>query len=73
MHAVIGATQMGNLVTYMTSYMRVHVSTDINYGQNIWLSSVGVTAFALFTIAGGYLTRLIPFRGVVWIGLFTVW
>lgn len=72
LHGVIGATSMGNVITYMTSYMRFYVNKSANYGENIWISSIGVTAFALFTIIGGYLNRLLPYRAVISIGLLII-
>lgn len=72
LHMVIGAVQMGNIITYITSYMRFYVSKDNNYGRNIWISSVNVLAFTIFTIISGYMTRKVPFRSVIFLGVLLI-
>ena len=68
LHMLIGAVQMGNIITYITSYMRFYVSKDNNYGRNTWISSVIVLAFTIFTIISGYMTRKVSFRSVIFLG-----
>ncbi|XP_027202251.1 uncharacterized protein LOC113796224 [Dermatophagoides pteronyssinus] len=68
LHMLIGAVQMGNIITYITSYMRFYVSKDNNYGRNTWISSVIVLAFTIFTIISGYMTRKVSFRAVIFLG-----
>ncbi|KAF7489185.1 hypothetical protein SSS_01632 [Sarcoptes scabiei] len=69
LHMIIGACQMGNIITYITSYMRFYVSKDNNYGRNVWISSVIVLAFTIFTIISGYMTRKVSFRSVIFLGV----
>ena len=69
LHIIIGATLLGNIVTYITSYIRFYVSKENNYGRNIWIQSVSVLAFTIFTIISGYMTRKVPFRGVIFLGV----
>ncbi|OTF79062.1 hypothetical protein BLA29_010045 [Euroglyphus maynei] len=68
LHMLIGAVQLGNIITYITSYMRFYVSKDNNYGRNTWVSSVIVLAFTIFTIISGYMTRKVSFRAVIFLG-----
>lgn len=72
LHVVIGATMLGNIVTYITSYIRFYVSKENNYGRNIWITSVSVLAFTLFTIVSGYMTRKVPFRAVIFLGVIMI-
>lgn len=72
LHAVIGANQLGNIVTYMTAYLRLYVSKEITYSKDMWFTSVIVLAFTLFTIIGGYMTRKIPMKGVLFLGVITI-
>ena len=69
LHAVIGANQLGNIVTYMTSYLKYYVSKDITYSKDMWFTSITVLAFTMFTIAGGYMTRKVPLKGVLFLGI----
>ncbi|KAH9501496.1 LOW QUALITY PROTEIN: uncharacterized protein LOC124496394 [Dermatophagoides farinae] len=72
LHMLVGAVQMGNIITYITSYMRFYVSNDNNYGRNTWISSVIVLAFTIFTIMSGYMTRKVSFRSVIFLGAFLI-
>lgn len=69
LHGVIGANQLGNIVTYMTAYIRRYVSPEVTYSQDMWFTSMTVLAFTLFTITGGYLTRTISLKWVLFIGV----
>jgi len=72
LHAVIGANQLGNIITYMTSYLRLYVSKEITYSKDMWFTSMTVLAFTMFTILGGYMTRKIPLKGVLFLGVCTI-
>ena len=69
LHGLTGANQLGNIITYMTSYMHKYVSKEITYSKDLWFTTISVLAFTIFTIIGGYSIRVIPLRGVLFIGV----
>ncbi len=72
LHGVIGANQLGNIVTYMTAYLRLNVSPEITYSKDMWFTSVTVLAFTLFTIIGGYMQRKLALKWVLFIGVVAI-
>ncbi|KAG1683636.1 Oxalate:formate antiporter [Nymphon striatum] len=44
----------GNMTTYVTSYMRVHLAPDITYEDTVWVLSAGALGLPVFMTASGY-------------------
>ncbi|CAG2161080.1 unnamed protein product [Oppiella nova] len=58
LHLMVGSgNTLANLNTYMTSYLRQKASRDANFGESVWYTPVGVTAFTLFTIISGFIVN----------------
>uniref|UniRef100_A0A183T0V7 MFS domain-containing protein n=1 Tax=Schistocephalus solidus TaxID=70667 RepID=A0A183T0V7_SCHSO len=59
---------IGNLITYITSYIKQKVDPDFNTGSAVWISAIALAVQGISMPLGGALLPKIGYRAVVIIG-----
>ena len=64
-HLILGTFYtLGNVNTYLTSYLRAHVDPDITYASSIWLNAAFMLGQGTLMMAGGIMENKIGPRQV---------
>lgn len=59
-HLILGTFYtFGNVNTYLTSYLRVHVDHDITYASSIWINAAFMLGQGTLMMAGGIMENKI--------------
>ena len=66
LHLTLGTLYcFGNLNTYMTSYLRIHVHPGIEYSDMIWVPCLATVSQGLFMTYSGHLEEAIGIRWTI--------
>ena len=69
LHLTLGTLySFGNMITYMTSYLRKHVNSDITYSDLIWIPTLSTMSQGAFMTLSGHLEERVGVRYTLLIG-----